>query len=443
MSIAQSDGFEQRLEQMIDMAASGYEAAVKAHMPDCLYRDFCLWEVSRQNPHRSAVMQLIGVIQLSKLTARLLVGLTEDEANWQRLLRASMTMNGWPILEIVSDNLAIGLARYKREDYGSEATRCALLCTFNALMADRLEDKISAASACDVLSNSCSEGISLFNQHMSPLKHRSLAESFIDERGGVLSELEYAARPHLIANIEAGVDVVEAVEIERLRSLVRSSLIARYKSVNKLLESDELSLEEVLDASAHTILVIPILGYYISALVRCAGIESRLEQLIDEGALADALYDAALLVRLQNDIGTSLLTFDSLTRQMFLRKLGERSREREGESLVELLVRVGREYPPLNRIWKDACLGEFNVCLNGIGHLPSSRGALWVLGQRLVLCVKAYSIRKANLASALRKINDGLKDSRISQVILRFVRFHEQLYDRHYHDTVNGDYAIY
>ena len=240
------DEFEQKLGQMIGATATGYEAAVIAHMPDCLYRDFCLWGMSRHNPRRPAVMQLIGAVQLSKLTVRLLAGLTEREETWQKLLRASMTMNGWALLEAVSDNLAIGLARHNIDTPESNATRRALLRAFNTLMAERLKDEISAASARDALSNSCSEGISLFHQHISPLKFRSLAENFINEKGGALSEIEYAALPHLIANIEACMDVVNAVEVGCLRSLVRDSLIARYKSVNKLLDLDEFSFEEIL-----------------------------------------------------------------------------------------------------------------------------------------------------------------------------------------------------
>jgi hypothetical protein len=49
--------FEQKLEQMIDLTADGYEEVMKAHMPSCLYRDFCLWGVAQQNPDRPAVMQ--------------------------------------------------------------------------------------------------------------------------------------------------------------------------------------------------------------------------------------------------------------------------------------------------------------------------------------------------------------------------------------------------
>jgi hypothetical protein len=436
------DGFEQKLEQMIAAAAIGYEAAVRSHMPDCLYRDFFLWGMSRQNPHRPAVMQLMGAVQSSKLAVRLLAGLTEREETWQRLLRASMTMSGWVLLEVVSDNLAMGLTRHLTGDSESEVTRRALLHAFNTLMAERLKDEISAASARDALSNLCPGEVSLFRQHLSPLKFRSLAETFIHEKGGALSEIEYAAGPHLIANIEAGRDVVNAVGVAPIRSLVRDSLIARYEGVNKLLEPDECSLEEIFDISAYTILVIPTLGYYISELIQDIGMEPRLDQLIDEGTLAGALYDAALLVRLQNDIGTKLLTFDASNRLMFLRELGERGRERKDASLIELLVRIGREYPPLNRIWKDACLGEFNVCLSGIGDAPVSRETLSAFDQCLALLAKVYAARKVKLASGLWKINDGLKDSLVSQVILRFVRFHERLYDGHYHDTMDGDYAI-
>jgi hypothetical protein len=64
------DGFEQKLEQMIDAAATGYDAAARSHMPDCLYRDFLLWGMSRQNPHHPAVMQLMGAVQLSNRQSR-------------------------------------------------------------------------------------------------------------------------------------------------------------------------------------------------------------------------------------------------------------------------------------------------------------------------------------------------------------------------------------
>jgi hypothetical protein len=439
--------FKKKLEQTIDATATGYETAVTDHMPECPYRDFCLWGMSRHPPHHPAVMQLIGAVQTSKLTVRLLAGLTESEESWQRFLRASMRMNGWVLLEVVSDNLAMGLAHYGTGHSGSDATRRALLRAFNTLMAKRLKDEISVASVRDALSTSwsgsCSDEVSLFRYHLAPLKLRSLAETFINEQGGRLSELEYAARPHLIANIEACADVVGAVEIGRLQSFVRRSMIARYESVNRLLEPEELSLEEILDASAYTMLVIPTLGYHISALVQDAGMEARFSRLIDEETLAGALYDAALLVRLQNDVGVGLLTFDDSARLSFLRQIEARSREREGERLVGFLARMGKEYAPLNRIWKDACLGEFNVGLNGIGHAPSSREVLSAFGQRLTWCANIYSARKAKLASELLKINDRLKDTRVSQIILRFVRFHEQLYDGHYHDAVDGDYATY
>ncbi len=65
------DEYNWKLEQMMDATASGYVAAVKAHKPECLYRDFCLWGVARDNPHRSTVMQLTGALQLAKLVTRL------------------------------------------------------------------------------------------------------------------------------------------------------------------------------------------------------------------------------------------------------------------------------------------------------------------------------------------------------------------------------------
>jgi hypothetical protein len=441
--------FERKVEQMIEATARGFEEFVRSHLPDCLYRDFCLWGVSRQNPYRPAFLQLNGATLMSKLSVRLLVGLTDGEANWQTLLRASIPIHSWWILENISDNLALGLAGYGTGGSGSDATRRALLLEFNTLTVKRLKGAISAASVRDALTCSCSGEVSLFRQHLAPLKFRSLAETFIKEkrgeRGASLSELEYSVRPHLVANIEACVEVADAVEIEPLHSLSLSALIARYESMNKLLESNEFALIDLLESGAYTILVIPTLGYFISTLARITAMEARLERMVDEGTLAGALYDAALLVRLQNDIGTSLLTFDDSARLSFLHKVEERSRERNRESLSGLLARIGREYPPLNRIYKDASLGEFNVCLSGIGRESFSSEILTEFGCRLALLAEIYTAHKARLASALQelqRINDGLKDNFVSRIILRFVRFHERLYDGHYHDTVDGEYAI-
>jgi hypothetical protein len=93
-------------------------------MPSSAYRDFYLWALSSENPHRQTFLEVNGITQLVKLTITLLDGLV-DSQDWPQLAEASILMSTYQIYEIVSDNLAIGLGlRPKRHVAGARSNCC-------------------------------------------------------------------------------------------------------------------------------------------------------------------------------------------------------------------------------------------------------------------------------------------------------------------------------
>jgi hypothetical protein len=253
MGFDRSVSFEKQVEEALDEIAIGYKSVLKEHMPAGGYRNFCLWGLSRQNPHRPDVLQIIAATQLSKLTARLLSDLTPDETSWKKLIRSTGLVNAWLILEVISDDLAIGLAVHQTgDDRRKTAPKRALLSSFNTLMTERLNGKISAASARRSLSDISSEEISLLNTHSAPDKLQSLIEVFSAEKIDAITENKFRVQDPLIANIEACVDVANAVEIEFLRVIVRDSVSARYERINMLLKPNHYSLEELIDSGTYT-----------------------------------------------------------------------------------------------------------------------------------------------------------------------------------------------
>src|SRR4051812_10207436 len=99
----------QRAAQLLTASTSTLAAAIERHMPAGPYRDFTGWAFSADNPRRHEFLQTTGVIQLVNMNTTLLGGLLDD-AGWQLMLRHAGVMNTYQTFEVISDNLALGLA---------------------------------------------------------------------------------------------------------------------------------------------------------------------------------------------------------------------------------------------------------------------------------------------------------------------------------------------
>src|SRR4051812_3038170 len=99
-----------RHSQILENTLAALETSLAEYMPDCAYRDFYQWALSASNPLGTTWLEALGVYQTTHLTFELLDGIISDEA-WDVLVPYISPMNTYLAYEVVSDNLAIGLAR--------------------------------------------------------------------------------------------------------------------------------------------------------------------------------------------------------------------------------------------------------------------------------------------------------------------------------------------
>lgn len=422
---------------LLEATLAGFEDSLKQHMPASPQRDYLLWGISDHNPEQPGFLQAIGLTQLVNLTATLLDGLL-DPALWPQLSDYTLFMNVYQLYEIVSDNLAIGLARPGSED------RRRLLTGFNDAMMARLRGSHASAEQLIEPLQPHTAGISCFGQSLIRETHLKFARLYQDTHPDVsINALEFGLWPVLVANIESCVDLANLLDDSFSGSLLREGLINRYWAVNRTVEVQNAPLLELAAIGAHSILVWPTLGYYISVLAEVLSPNERYIPIVEDGTIAETLYTAALLVRLLNDMGTGLLRQNFEPRELLLNML-TRTYQKNADTLntiTLLLLGTVDQDETLTRLHKDLFHGEFNVCLHNVRHMRSVPDAIRVLGDNLVYFSHLYAEQRVRLDDLLATIAARMHDDTISKLIGRFVYFHEKLYANHY-NKANGEYAI-
>ncbi len=441
-ALLQSSVFAQQYQRLLAITLAGLKASLHRHMPTGDYRDFYLWAISAENPHQDVYLQAVGITQLVKLTVTLLEGLA-DEDEWHCLLNHTVPMNVYQIYEIVSDNLAIGLAAPSNGN-AVHRLRRDLLCKFNNAMVERLNGAPRPAEQLLGPLQPAARHISLFEQSLTWRKHRVFAEAYLSHgNGSSLNDLDYALWPLLVANVEACADLAQSVNTCQLGHLLRAGLTSRYQAVNRLLRGESLTLPQLAKVGTHAILVIPTLAYYVAVLAEIIQPMNYFPRIVADGMLADALYDAALVVRLLNDLGTELLTQVAGERAALLERLEMRyyACPAAAQTVTSLLVGAAPEFGLLTRVHKDILFGEFNVVLHNLANSQTVPEALSIFGHSLDYFSQLYANRYTRLVETLALISERLGDERVSQLVFRFVRFHQELYGNVYSTSV-GEYAI-
>ncbi len=430
-----------RSQYMLEATVAGLEASLYQHMPASPQRDYLAWGISRENPDQQYFLQTIGLLQLVNLTATLLDGLVDDYL-WGQLIDYTIYMNVYQIYEIVSDNLAIGLGRPAR-DAQTQFQR-TLLSAFNHAMIERLHDNPMPTLQMLEPLQAYTASISCFGQSLNREKHLKCAAPYLDKHPQVtLSDLEYGMWPVLVANIESCVDLANVLADYHTGSLLREGLLNRYWAVNRTLEARNLPLLELAAIGAHSILVWPTVGYYTSVLGEILSPNDAYRTIIEDGTLAEALYTAALLVRLLNDLGTALLRQSDEHREQLVDALwANYLKNSDTLNSISLLLLSDVDMPErFTRIHKDLFHGEFNVALHTVRHIVSVPDAIRVFGENLAYFSHLYTKEYARLEELLAIIATRLRDQTISTLIGRFVYFHEKLY-AHRYTAKAGEYAI-
>jgi hypothetical protein len=431
-----------RLEQTLAVTVAGLAASLQRHMPAGAYRDFYLWAISPENPAQAAYLRAIALSQLVKMTVELLDGIV-DEPDWQPLLAHTVPMNVYQIYEVVSDNLAIGLAGAHCEDPHAGRRR-RLLIGFNRAMAARLQGERAPAAQLLAPLQPAAAGVSLFDQSLIGDSHRTFVQTYRERRHDVPPDhLEYAGWAALVANVEAGADLARSLWACRGGELVRRGLIGRYEAVNRLLQRETLTLRQLADAGTYSILVIPTLAYYITVLAELVRPLDRFARIIADGSLAAVLADAALIVRLLNDLGTGLIRLAPEEQAALCERLRAVAERQPGPARrgTDMLFSTAQPAGLLTRIHKDVTFGEFNVCLYHLADTRSAGETFAVFRHNLAYFSRLYRQAGARLESGLAELSERAGEDWISRLIERFVRFHEVLYSHSYASDA-GEYAI-
>jgi hypothetical protein len=427
---------------MLSATVAALTHSLEQHTSGSLYGKFCAWCLKEQNPQRKIFLQVLGIHQLVNLTQKLFEGLLTDP-EWDSLMPYCATMNAYLTCEAVSDNLAIGLARPKAKDTKASQRR-EVVTAFNQATVERLQG--NHPSAHELLSpvESLTRQISMLQSSLSPDKLLYLATTAVKEQKvWSLRDLNASLQAVLVANAETCTEVSEAIEGLPGDELVRQGLIDRYESVNRLLVNEKLSREERVHVGTHAILVAPTIGYYVTVLAEKVRPLPGFAALVADGTLETVLYDAALLVRLLNDIGTPILKMGQNDRQQLIAKLHHCSQQNftAPHTLFDVLAKFSETCLELTRIRKDTLFGEYNLALDLLPAEATVEAALPVFEENLGYYSELYQRHSERLEKTVARMTEQLQDDLISQVILNFVRFHEVLYSNAFGSKA-GEYAI-
>lgn len=409
-------------------------------MPAGAYRDFTIWACSPKNPRQHDFLQAIGVLQLINMNTTLLSGLV-DEERWPQMLHYASLMNAYQVMEVISDDLAIGLGNTDLDD--GDRLRRGLVSAVNRAMIETLTPGRSQPAVLMLAgpARAAARKISGFEHSLTPDKHADIAAeyalSLAAQGKPALSpeEIEFGLWPALVANVETCREIVEAMEGTATASLLRQGLIDRYRAVDRTLFAEHLSRLELASLGAQTILIAPTLAFVLGALLEKVHPIEGYPRMIACGWINDILADAALLIRLQNDVGTRLLRMAPVQQAAAINAVTGR----DPDGGLELLRHHGHD-PIFARLFKDIVNGESNIAL---WHARRAQGITetWqALAESLAYYSGLYAQHSARLAAGLAALDERLGDKRAGTVIERLVRFHERMYSNP-HTELSGEYA--
>jgi hypothetical protein len=248
----------------------------------------------------------------------------------------------------------------------------------------------------------------------------------------------------LIMNIETAADVVEFTRNHLTADIIRKGLYRRYRSAQRIFRDPNLNLSRIVMHGANTILLIPVVAYYLEMGANAFGISDRLRTTVESGMLERALYGCSVLVRLLNDLGTPIIMQSPEQRHELVMELRYQA-QHSGTSNIRTFLRHqvnGQAYRlQLTRIAKDVEKGEFNIALYNLPHINPLDRALLTFGERLGALSRIYQRTQSDLTRQLDSLSDTLGTDAISGMIQRVVDFHYRMYNHDYRQ-VEGDFAV-
>lgn len=416
--------------------AMGLRHTLSDYMTDSNYRKYLNWALSEENPQYLNFHKLIGLSQLSNMTANLVEGILEED-QVEQFLPYVVDMNVYQLYEVVSDNIAIGLAEQKYDDK-TFMSRRHLLYLFNLTMVDALEhQQLRPTPSVDNI-QWLAQHISAFEQSLNYQAHKKMATAYIKVNSEfTLDALEYHLCHELEANILSALHLYQSVQHHPTHAIFLETLIERYRATNLLLAEIPVNLEDLSKIGTNTILVVPTLVFYIGVLAEIKNLNAGLTETIDSGMLYEALEQTALLIRIINDLGTDIAMSKPEVHPAILEVLTDL------HSTDEFVSRItqSKQMNVFTRIQKDLIYGEFNIALHDVHRGANPSAITDTLKRNFDFFTAKYQYTRANLVANLAEITDTVGDPFIEQLIMRFVIFHEHLYSNDFRSS-KGEYAI-
>jgi hypothetical protein len=409
-----------------------------AWMPTGASRDYWTWALdTAAEAQRQEWLQVSGLSAIVRLYEMFARFLSDDEQN--RLAPLATPIIVQQTYEIISDNLAIGLADALGNDRATTAKR-RVLAVYNQVMIDKLNGAAAPVALLMAPARAAASELSAFAHNHNPAKTKALASAFAADADRQAA-LEHDLWPALVASCEATLALSQRLSGTPVGAMVSQGLLARYAGVSTLIAGGAFDLAKRLSIGADTILVRPTLAFFSGMIAQEIRPMRHWSTVVGDETVHRALSDSAVLVRLLNDVGTELLTTgeDTLTPQLTrLRSATPRDEITTLRALFgQCLETLG---PAFNRIRKDVVLGEFNVALDE--HAPRAASACVAefianIGELR----RIFAERSRSLSSGLEVLSDRLGDPLLSNIINAFVQFHAQLY-RHHFDDARGEFAV-
>jgi hypothetical protein len=426
---------------MLDSTVANLRHSLLQHMPMSPQQDFYLWGISSENPAQDAFLQMKGIKQMVNLSYHLMGDLIEPDS-WNEIIYHVGLINTYFTYEVVSDDLGIGLSPLMGRDT-TFSLRREILYAFNYVMVERLSGEPTATALLLEPLEQLLTPISGFYQSLTETKYKDILKNYLSTHYGVTgADIEYGLWPILVANIDMCRELTDVTRNLHIGSLLERCFINRYQAVNRLLEVEPMSRDEQLDIGTWTILVAPTLTYYVGVLNEISSPIIGIEEVVNDGLLESAVYKAAMLVRLLNDMGGMVMASDADRKEvMDLLYNTYRQDEQANSTFRHLLLNVASQLDMMGRIHKDVVHGEFNICLNNLAGIASVPAALANFEDNLTYFSQVYAQGYKDLVEILVTIARRLDDPRASTLILRFVQFHQKVYAHQFSSTI-GEYSI-
>lgn len=430
------------LHQIIQSATlEKFHQSLEQYMPLGTRRDFYQWGTSPENPNRGDFIQMVGINQITNLSAHLLETLVEP-TDWNTLAYYCGLINSYFVYEIVSDDLGIGLSSFAARD-PSIVLKREILAAFNRAMTQKLRgDSTPATTLLEPIREKCQK-ISSFAQSMSQQKYLSHLAVYLQKHPQASAhEIEFGIWPVLVANVESCCALVDMMDRLGVSHILREGFINRYRDVSETLgASISLTQKELIEIGTHTVSVIPVLAYFTGVLTEIIYPRSQVAAVVEDGLLSDALTTAATIVRLLNDVGM-LLTLPAGRRTSLIHSIWKHYQTNPDKevTVTELISHVAEKNDLLTRLQKDILYGEFNVCLQNLIYTQSIDYGLSILDENLTYYVQLYRHSQNHLREVLSTIEERLQNKMISSLIANFVHFHERLYANRFNTGV-GEYV--